>query len=101
VDHENLAQDYNIYIFQGTDGEDWDTEGKETVPELKKMLTYANRMGITITHENSGAGKKTVVEKYVLDSKLLDEKPDLLRLDVVQVNADETRLIEGIKKLIN
>jgi hypothetical protein len=101
VDHENLAQDYNIYVFQGTDGEDWDTEGKETVPELKKMLTYANRMGITITHENAGAGKKTVVEKYVLDSKLLDEKPDLLRLDVVQVNADETRLIEGIKKLIN
>jgi uncharacterized sporulation protein YeaH/YhbH (DUF444 family) len=101
VDHENLAQDYNIYVFQGTDGEDWDTEGKETVPELKKMLTYANRMGITITHENSGAGKKTVVEKYVLDSKLLVEKPDLLRLDVVQVNADETRLIEGIKKLIN
>ena len=101
VDHENLAQDYNIYIFQGTDGEDWDTEGKETVPELKKMLTYVNRMGITITHENSGSGKKTVVEKYVVDSKLLDEKPDLLRLDVVQVNADETRLIEGIKKLID
>jgi len=101
VDHENLARDYNIYVFQGTDGEDWDTEGKETVPELKKMLTYANRMGITITHENSGAEKKTVVEKYVADSKLLEEKPDLLRLDVVQVNADETRLIEGIKKLIN
>lgn len=101
VDHENLARDYNIYVFQGTDGEDWDTEGKETVLELKKMLTYANRMGITITHENSGAEKKTVVEKYFTDSKLLEEKPDLLRLDVVQVNADETRLIEGIKKLIN
>jgi len=101
VDQENLAQDYNIYVFHGTDGEDWDTEGKETVPELKKMLTYANRMGITIAHENSGAEKKTVVEKYVVDSKLLEEKPDLLRLDVVQVSADETRLIEGIKKLIN
>ena len=101
VDQENLAQDYNIYIFHGTDGEDWDTEGKETVPELKKMLAYANRMGITIAHENSGAEKKTVVEKYVVDSKLLEEKPDLLRLDVVQVNADETRLIEGIKKLID
>lgn len=101
VDQENLAQDYNIYVFHGTDGEDWDTEGKETVPELKKMLAYANRMGITIAHENSGAEKKTVVEKYVVDSKLLEEKPDLLRLDVVQVNADETRLIEGIKKLID
>ena len=101
VDQENLAQDYNIYVFHGTDGEDWDTEGKETVPELKKMLTYANRMGITIAQENSGAEKKTVVEKYVVDSKLLEEKPELLRLDVVQVNADETRLIEGIKKLID
>lgn len=101
VDQENLAQDYNIYVFHGTDGEDWDTEGKDTVPELKKMLTYANRMGITIAHENSGAEKKTVVEKYVVDSKLLEEKPDSLRLDVVQVNADETRLIEGIKKLID
>ena len=101
VDQENLAQDYNIYVFHGTDGEDWDTEGKDTVPELKKMLTYANRMGITIAHENSGAEKKTVVEKYVVDSKLLEEKSDLLRLDVVQVNADETRLIEGIKKLID
>jgi uncharacterized sporulation protein YeaH/YhbH (DUF444 family) len=101
VDQENLAQDYNIYVFQGTDGEDWDTDGQETVPELKKMLTYANRMGITIAHENSGVEKKTVVENYVADSKLLEEKPDLLRLDVVQVNADETRLIEGIKKLID
>ena len=101
VDQENLAQDYNIYVFQGTDGEDWDTDGKETVPELKKMLTYANRMGITIANENSGPEKKTVVEKYVADSKLLEEKPDLLRLDVVQVNSDETRLIEGIKKLID
>jgi hypothetical protein len=65
------------------------------------MLTYANRMGITIAHENSGAENKTVVEKYVVDSKLLEEKPNLLRLDVVQVSADETRLIEGIKKLID
>lgn len=100
VDRENLDQDYNIYVFQGTDGEDWDTDGTETVPELRKMLTYANRMGITIAHENAHAANKTVVEKYVADSKLLEERQDLLRLDVVQVNADEARLIEGIKKLI-
>lgn len=100
VNQENLAQDYNIYVFQGTDGDDWDTEGKETVYELRKILTYANRMGLTIVRENSGAERKTVVEKYMTDSGVIEEKPDLLRLDVVHMNADEARLIEGIKKLI-
>jgi uncharacterized sporulation protein YeaH/YhbH (DUF444 family) len=28
VKEENLAADYNIYVFHGTDGDDWDTEGK-------------------------------------------------------------------------
>ena len=30
VQKENLARDYNIYVFHGTDGDDWDTEGKES-----------------------------------------------------------------------
>ena len=55
VEKENLAQDYNIYIFHGTDGDDWDTDGKETIPELKKMLTYANRIGITIAEHAQSA----------------------------------------------
>ena len=28
VKTENLAAEYNIYVFHGTDGDDWDTEGK-------------------------------------------------------------------------
>ncbi len=101
VDKEGLARDYNIYVFHGTDGDDWDTDGKETVPEIKKTLTYANRVGITIAEHSIGQGSKTEVEKYITNSKLLDEKPDLLRLDVLQEDADEPRLIEGIKKLIS
>ena len=31
VETQGLARDYNIYVFHGTDGDDWDTEGKETV----------------------------------------------------------------------
>ncbi|SPD75150.1 conserved hypothetical protein [uncultured Desulfobacterium sp.] len=99
VEKENIAQDYNIYIFHGTDGDDWDTEGKETIPELKKMLTYASRVGITIAQSSTGSGNKTEVEKYLRSSGLLNEKPDLFRMDVIQDNADEPRLIEGIKKL--
>ena len=101
VKEENLAADYNIYIFHGTDGDDWDTTGKEAIPELKKMLAYANRIGITIAEHGYGAKNNTEVEKYIKKSGLLKEKSSLLRLDVMQENATESRLIEGIKNLIS
>ena len=101
VDKENLASEYNIYIFHGTDGDDWDTDGKEAIPELKKMLGYANRVGITIAEHAYRAGKNSEVEKYVKSSGLLEKKPALIRLDVIGEDAGEQRLIEGIKKLIS
>ncbi len=99
VREENLARDYNIYIFHGTDGDDWDTEGREAVPQLKIMLRYANRIGITIAQHT--AGSATEVEKYLKKSGLLDQAPELIRMDIVGDEADETRLIDGIKKLIS
>ncbi|MBW2442895.1 MAG: DUF444 family protein [Deltaproteobacteria bacterium] len=101
VEKENLARDYNIYIFHGTDGDDWDTDGKESIPELKKMLTYANRVGITIAEHTTHSTGGTEVEKYVKKSSLLEDRPKLLRMDVMQEDADEARLIEGIKHLIS
>ncbi len=101
VETESLIQDYNIYIFHGTDGDDWDTDGKETIPELEKMLTYANRVGITIAEHSYGSGQSSGLEKYLNKSGLPNEKPTLLRVDVMAEDADEQRLIEGIKKLIS
>lgn len=101
VEMENLARDYNIYVFHGTDGDDWDTEGKETLPELEKMLGYASRVGITIAEHGGTTHRGTEVEKYLTKSKLLNEKPKRIRLDTIRENADEPRLIEGIKKLIS
>jgi len=101
VEKENLAQDYNIYIFHGTDGDDWDTYGKETVPELKKTLSYSNRVGITIAEHTYVEETRTEVEKYLIRSGVLEDKPDLIRLDVMHEEADESRLIEGIKRLIS
>ena len=101
VEAENLARDYNIYIFHGTDGDDWDTDGKESIPELKKMMTFANRVGITIAEHTTSASHNSEVEKYLKKSSLLEDKPDLLRLDVMQEDANEARLIEGIKHLIS
>ncbi len=101
VEKENLAQDNNIYVFHGTDGDDWDTEGKETIPEIKKMMNYVSRVGVTIAEHRYGAKRESEVEKYLKKSKLLEEQPKYIRLDVVQEDADEPRLIEGIKHLIS
>jgi uncharacterized sporulation protein YeaH/YhbH (DUF444 family) len=101
VETENLERDYNIYIFHGTDGDDWDTTGKETLPELEKMLTYASRIGITIAENGYGVSGGSEVEKYIKGSGLLESKKNLLRLDVMSKESDEGRLIEGIKKLIS
>jgi hypothetical protein len=101
VEKESLYRDYNIYVFHGTDGDDWDTDGRETVPELKRMLKFANRVGITVAEHAYRAGKSTEVEKYVKNSGLLEKESKLLRLDVLSEDADEQKLIEGIKKLIS
>lgn len=101
VEQENLANDYNIYIFHGTDGDDFDSQGDETIPELAKMLVYANRVGITVAEHNYGSSRKTEVERYVRNSGLLDKHPELLRLDVMGEDAEEERIIGGIRSLIS
>lgn len=101
VKKENLEPDYNIYVFHGTDGDDWDTEGKDTVPELTKMLKFSNRVGVTIAGSSRIAAGRTNLELVLNRSKLLKDSPDRLRMDVIKEDADEARLIEGIKKLIS
>ncbi len=101
VEKENLAADYNIYVFHGTDGDDWDVDGKETIPEIRKMLNYAARIGVSIAAAPSMSQNNTEVERYLKKSRYLQDYPKLIRLDVMGTDADEPRLIEGIKRLIS
>ncbi len=101
VELESLERDYNIYIFHGTDGDDWDREGRETLPELKKMLRYASRIGITIAEHSYGNKGHTEVQNYLNKSGLLDQAQDLLRVDNMSEDESEDRIIEGIRKLIS
>jgi len=101
VEREQLERDYNIYVFHGTDGDDWDIRGEESLPELRTMLTYANRVGITIAENGYGVPGRSEVERYVRKSGLLEEKSQLLRLDVLGRDSNEGRLIEGIRVLIS
>jgi len=99
VDKENLARDYNIYVFHGTDGDDWDSEGKKTIPAIRAMLEYTNRLGVTVTVGGQSQAGRTNVESYIKNSRLLEDYPKLIRMDTVTEDAGEERLIEGIKAL--
>ncbi|MBU4501709.1 MAG: DUF444 family protein [Nanoarchaeota archaeon] len=99
VEKENLARDYNIYVFYGGDGDDWD-DGKECIEYLEKMMTYTNRIGLTIA-SNYGQPGATTMAQYLGSSGIL-EKSDLIRLVSMDANqVDEDVLIEGIKHLIS
>lgn len=103
IETEHLAKDYNIYVFYGTDGDDWDDDGKELIEELNKLLYSTNRLGITIAKNNwTDESKITTVEKNVQNSGLLEQKPQLIKIDAFAAEtASEDRIIESIKKLVS
>ncbi|MCP4719097.1 MAG: DUF444 family protein, partial [Desulfobacteraceae bacterium] len=101
VERENLARDYNIYVFHGTDGDDWDKEGKQTLTEIKRMMAYVARIGISIVEHSYVGSKQTEVEKYLKSSGVLTRHKELIKLDVMGENVDDSRIIQGIKKLIS
>ena len=101
VERENLARDYNIYVFHGTDGDDWDKDGKKTLEEINRMVNYAARIGITIVEHSYVGSKQTEVEKYLRSSGVLEKHSSHIKLDVMDENADDSRIIQGIKNIIS
>ena len=102
VEEQHLAKDYNIYVFHGTDGDDWEDEDNKAVKELEKILKYASRVGITIAENNYSSHNNTVVENYIKESKLLENYPEKLHLDSFNASeASEERIIKSIKVLIS
>ncbi|NEP84801.1 MAG: DUF444 family protein [Okeania sp. SIO3B3] len=99
VEEENLARDYNVYIFHGTDGDDSDTEGKAAIEELKKMMLYASRVGISVVSHSWSRNRKTAVQEYVEKSSLLKSHRNLIRLSLMEEGVDEGGIIKSIKEL--
>jgi len=103
IEKEQLAKENNIFIFHGTDGDDWEENGERALAAVKKMLPDLSRMGITVAKNSwTSLDKPTTVENYFDESGLLKEKSDLIRMDSFTAeDAAESRIIEGIKKLIS
>ncbi len=101
VEKEQLDREYNIYVFYGTDGDDWETTGEKMLKALNIMLGYSNRVGISISRNGWTKGQ-TTVEKYIQKSGLLKSKADLLRMDSFESESfTQEKLIESIKKLVS
>ena len=75
----------------------------KAIEALQIMLGYVNRIGITIAKNSwSGFENDTIVEAYIEESGLLNERPKLIKMDSFMAEeATESRLIEGIKKIIS
>jgi hypothetical protein len=101
VEGEGLESDYNIYVFQGTDGDDGDGEGEYSLPELQKILRYANRMGVTLFKHPYYQGRKTIFEEYIEKGGIL-ERRDVFRMHIMPryYNVTEEMNIEALKALI-
>lgn len=102
VEEENLAQNYNIYVFHGTDGDDWDEDGKETIPKIEKIMSFVSRMGITIARNAYAGSGDTKVEKYIKKSGLLEANKELLRMNaLVAGEADQSMILKSINDLVS
>lgn len=98
VQNEGLARDYNIYVFYGTDGDDFD-DGRQTIPAIQKILGYVNRMGVCVVkyYGNQESG----FERYVKKGSILDKR-ELFRMSAMDISGGVTdeKHIEIIKELI-
>ncbi len=103
IEKEQLAKENNIYIFHGTDGDDWEENGERSIAAIKKMMPDLSRMGITVAKNAwTSIDKTTTVENYMNESGLLKDKAELIKMDTFSAEeATESRIINGIKKLIS
>lgn len=99
VEGEALARNYNIYVFQGTDGEDTD-RGAEAIPEIQKILGYVNRMGVCVLKHPYYGERESELEQYVKAGNFLDKK-DLFRMHIMSsADVTEEKNVEAIQALI-
>lgn len=102
VESEGLVRDYNIYVFQGTDGEDFD-DGTDAIPEIEKILGYVNRMGVCVLKNPYYVTSQTKsrFEEYV-EGAGFPEQRDLFRMYVLSTrDVTEEQQIEAMKALIS
>ncbi len=101
VESEGLAEDYDIFVFQGTDGDDFDRSGS-AVAELQKILSYARRVGVTLFKHpyTMASGQKTTFETYI-EAADIQLRRDAFRMHSMPgFNVSDEMNLEALKALI-
>jgi len=98
VEAGNLARDYNIYVFHGTDGDDGlrgtrNHSGNQEDPDIRQQ-----GRGDGGREERGSVQRRRKIHNEFPPSGRISQG---IRLDSVGENATEVRLIEGIKKLLS
>lgn len=101
VADENLAKDYNIYVFYGGDGDDFNPDKSSFEKEFDRMFQYVSRLGMTVVQSGYVGGRGTEFENFLDDRKIVEKHPKLAKVDSLSQDADDARIIEGIKKLVS
>ncbi len=101
VESEGLEKDHGIYLFQGTDGDDGDSEGEVAIPEIRKILGYVSRMGVTLFKHPYYGSEKTIFERYVEKGDILGRR-DVFRMHIMPRywGVTDEMNVQAIKTLI-
>lgn len=97
---EGLERDYNIYVFQGTDGEDADN-GTQAIPLIREILQYTNRMGVCVLqHPYWEKDRETIFEQYVKRGDFVSQKNLFRMYTMSYLDVTEEKQAEAIKYLV-
>ena len=88
----------NIYIFYGTDGDDWQDSQQKTLNHLESIVPHVNRIGFTVIKRSA---RQSEFESYLTSSNVFQNNKQL-RLHVLTTNmVTNEHLADGIKTLVS
>ena len=97
IENEQMHLSKNIYVFYGSDGDDWKDNNNTLINEIKKLSNYVNRIGILVAR-NASSSLPTTLETNLEESNILSELRDKLKLSRVNANDfNEEQIIDSIK----
>ena len=97
IENEQMHLSKNIYVFYGSDGDDWKDNNNTLINEIKKLSNYVNRIGIVVAR-NASSSLPTTLETNLEESNILSELRDKLKLSRVNANEfNEEQIIDSIK----
>ena len=97
IENEQMHLSKNIYVFYGSDGDDWKDNNNTLINEIKKLSNYVNRIGIVVAR-NASSSLPTTLETNLEESNILSELRDKLKLSRVNANDfNEEQIIDSIK----